>query len=341
MPTEQQPPRSTDGATVLAVLEREYRAGGLVLSAVYEHPQKAIYRAFRREGPAWVVRLFPPTRPLERVRGDAAVLRYVARYGVAAERVVPAADGADAVSCEGRAVLVTECIAGARPDRSPATLRRLGEWVGRLHALPPVPEGDPLLRRRAGALPASDLPFGLQCLDRVADRVPLTRRAEYRALRATLLASRDGGDLPPSAIGLIHNDCHLANALQTADGDVVFFDWDGSGQGPRVAALGLLLYSCAVQAPDDAPLPPDLGRVDHLLDGYGRHHALTDAELELLPDAVRYRPAVIAARTLLESIDRHESGDPTPQPQGWWQRYAEAEDVAVRAREILARRRSA
>ncbi|MDQ3702231.1 MAG: hypothetical protein M3442_15120 [Chloroflexota bacterium] len=104
---------------------------------------------------------------------------------------------------------------------------------------------------------------------------------------------------------------------------------------PRVAALGVLLYSCAVQALDDASLPPDLSRVDHVL---------TDAELELLPDAVRYRPAVIAARTFAESIEegveesieRHASRDAAPQPQAWWQRYIEAEDVAARARDILA-----
>ncbi|HEV2123223.1 MAG TPA: phosphotransferase, partial [Chloroflexota bacterium] len=228
-----------------------------------------------------------------------------------------------------------------RSDRSPETLRRLGEVVGHLHALPPVPEQDPLLQRRAGALPASDLPFGLQCLARIADRVPNEWRAEYTILRACLLATCDCEDLPDSARGLIHNDCHLANALRTPPGEVVFFDWDSAGQGPRVAALGLLLYSCAVQAPDDPPIPPDLTRVDHVLDGYCRHHALSDAELRLLPDAVRYRPAVVAARELAATVDHRRAGDLARWHSGWWARFAETDAVATRALTTLERYRAA
>jgi Ser/Thr protein kinase RdoA (MazF antagonist) len=318
-------------ARLAALLEARYGAAVAGLSPFYAEAQKAVYRVDRRDGPPWVLRLFGPDRPLERVRGDAAVLRWVARHGIPAERVVAPAGGGDVVEADGWGLLVTRFVAGGPADRSPATLRRLGEVLGRLHALPPPPAGAagaPFLTRAAGATPANDLPFGHACLARVAGRVPPPDVARYEALRAALAATRDGAGLPHA---LSHNDCHLANALQTPGGRVVLIDWDGAGQWPRVAALGLLLYSCAVQAPGEAPLPPDLTRVDHVLAGYRRHQRLTPVELEHLPDAVRFRPAVVAARELAASVERGEPEAPT----GWWRRYAAADAVAARARQIL------
>src|SRR5438128_507011 len=102
------------------------------LIPIYEEPTKAIYRVQRSAGLPWVVRLFPPARQLERVLGDAAVLRHVASHGIKAEQVVLASDGQPCVELHGRGVLVTEWIEGTRPDRSAEGLRRIGEAVGRL-----------------------------------------------------------------------------------------------------------------------------------------------------------------------------------------------------------------
>jgi Ser/Thr protein kinase RdoA (MazF antagonist) len=309
------------------------------LTPVYEEAEKAIYRADRRGGRPWVLRLFSPRRPLERVRGDAAVLRWVARHRLPAERVVAAADGTDVIEADGWGLLVTRFVAGVAADRAPATLRQQGGILGRLHALgPSAPSALPppagaagasTLTRAAGATPANDLPFGRACLARVAGRVPPPLVAQFEALDAALAATRDGAGLPHA---LSHNDCHLANARRTPRGRVVLIDWDGAGQWPRVAALGLLLYSCAVQAPGEPPAPTDLARVDHVLAGYRRHLALTPEELEHLPDAVRFRPAVVAARELAAGIERGEPSDPS----GWWERYPEADAVAARARRVLA-----
>jgi Ser/Thr protein kinase RdoA (MazF antagonist) len=313
------------------LLEEQYAAYVAALVPLAEAGE-GIYRVERREGPPWVVRLFPKTRPPERVRGDAAVLRCVERHGVPAERLIAAADGAPTASLDGRGVLVTTYLAGRRPDRSPATLRALGEAVGRLHALPPVRADDPLLARRAGALPKEDLAYGYACLDRVAAAVPSELRREHDALRAALAATADGEDLP---FGLIHSDAHLANAVQAADGGVALFDWDGAGQGPRAAALGWLLYTCAVGAPGDPPGPPDLGRVDAVLAGYLRWHTPGAAELARLPDMVRFRPLVIAAREFAASVER---GQP-PSQAAWWSGYGAAEAIAARARRVIERSR--
>ncbi len=260
------------------------------------------------------------------------ILAYIERHGLPGERLVTATAGATAADWEGRGVLVTQFIPGRRPDRSPATLRRLGELVGRLHALPPVPADDPFLSRRASALPKEDLIFGRSCLARLANRVPPERRNDYDAIRATLATTHDCEDMPRA---LIHSDCHLANTLQTSSGDVVLFDWEGAGQGPRIAALGLLLFSCAFQAPEEAAVPADLARVDAVLDGYRRWQGLTCAELERLPDAVRLRPTVVAARSLAHGIEQGQPADQT----GWWSRYVEADAVATRARQRMEHHR--
>jgi Ser/Thr protein kinase RdoA (MazF antagonist) len=235
-------------------------------------------------------------------------------------------------------VLVTSLLVGGAPRRTPGVLRRLGESIGRLYALPPVSPQDGALTRPAGAMPREDLAFGLTCLERVAHRVPTGLRAAHAALREALESTRDCEDLPPGAHGLLHSDCHLTNAVEADDGGVAWFDWDGVGVGPRIAALGLLLYSCAVQAPGEhcAPMPaPDPSRitwrVEAVLAGYLAHHRPSAAELHYLPDGVRFRPAVVAARSLAEAVERGVAPDDT----GWWARYAAADLVAASARRVL------
>jgi len=322
-------------AHLIALLASRYGAVRPALRPVYEHPDGAIYCVDRDGGASWVARLFPPQRARERVSGDAAVLRWVARGGVPAERVVATVEGEDAVALGGWSVLVTGHVAGTGADRSPATLRRLGDALGRLHALPPPPEAAlaAAVGRAGGATPANDLPFGRGCLERVAGRVPPHLAGAYAALRAALAATGDGAGLPHR---LSHNDCHLGNALRTAAGEVVLIDWAGSGQWPRVAALGVLLFSCAVQAPGEAPGEAPggggLAAVEPVLDGYRRHVTLTAAEVAYLPQAVRFRPAVIAARELAAAI---EAGR-TPDAATWGARYGEAEAVAARASALLA-----
>jgi len=322
---------STDRvARLTALLESRYDTHITGSTPFYEEAERAVYRVDRRDGLPWVVRLFPRARSLERVLGAAVVLRHVEQQGIPAERLVAAADGSLVIDLDGCGVLVTRFIPGGRLDRSIDRLRRLGEAVGLLHALPPVPDVDPFLSRRAGALPKEDLAFARACLTRIAGRVPRDLRDEYEDLRVALDATHDCEDLPH---GLIHSDCHLANVLRTPGGHVVLFDWEGAGQGPRVADLGLLLYSCAIQAPYEPPGPTNLGRVDAVIDGYARCHTPSRAELDRLPDAARFRPAVIAARELAARVEQGQREDRT----GWWTRYAEADAVATCAQQALER----
>jgi len=48
---------------------------------------RSVYRIDRRDGESWVVRAFPADRPVERVRGDAEILRFLEKQGFHAERI--------------------------------------------------------------------------------------------------------------------------------------------------------------------------------------------------------------------------------------------------------------
>ena len=65
--------------------------------------------------------------------------------------------------------------------------------------------------------------------------------------------------------------------------------------------------------------------------GRRRRVALTAAEVAYLPQAVRFRPAVIAARELAAAVEAGQS----PDASTWGARYAEAEAVAARAGEMI------
>ena len=322
--------RPTREEQLLALLAGRYSAPDASLVPFYEQRDRAVYRVDRSGGSPWVLRLFEPERPATRTVGDAAVLRYLELHRVPAERLVRAADGSPTVTLGEQSALVTGFVPGGRPDRSPATLRRLGEAVGRLHALRPVPPADLFLTRTAGSEPAQDLAAARAWLDGVAGMVPPAHRAAYDAVAAAVEATRVPADLPR---GLTHNDRHLGNAHRTPDGQVVLFDWEGAGQGTLAAALGWLLFSCAVAAPGDPPRRASAELVAPVVEGYCRHRVPTDAELAWLPDAVRIRPLVIAARTLVRSIESGQAPDPR---WAWSGGYVDAELVAGRARETIA-----
>jgi Ser/Thr protein kinase RdoA (MazF antagonist) len=104
------------GAEELVALVEE-RFGVVVTAATpfYEAPEKAIYRLDRAGGGPLVVRLFPADRPLDRVVGDAAVLRHLEAEDIPAERVVTALDGSPSVRLGPRASWSPASSPAARP----------------------------------------------------------------------------------------------------------------------------------------------------------------------------------------------------------------------------------
>lgn len=309
-------------------LERHHAATIACLTPLLEVGDKFIYRAELADGRVLVVRVFPASRPIARVRGDLAVLERAVASHVPAERPIAVTE------LDRRGVAITEYVAGNRPVRTPADLRQLGEIAGRLSSLQPVPD-DELLGRAAGSRPVDDLSHARDELAHVRADVPATARAWFEALEAAVATTRDGQDLPRA---LVHPDCQLTNAIRDVHGRVVLIDWEGAGVGPRLAPLGLVLFTAVVQSADEQLADGEARRLDldlvvPIVDGFMRHGAINAQELDCLADLIRVRPLAIATRRFARAV----SDGRFDRARGWWSRYIEADAVAVRARTELER----
>ena len=249
-----------------------------------------VWRVARTDGPDWVARWFPASRPAEAVAGDAAILGFVTAHEFPAERcAVP-----HAVSVlDDRSVLVTEWATPVprqqRRDaiRAAGGLGRLGALLGRLHCLPYA--GDPAGIRPGGAwhhladgLPSAEIAAASRMLADAVHLFPDGEQDAYQALRAEVEALDAAEGLPEA---LTHPDFVLANVVATAS-DMVLVDWAGTGRGPRAWSLAFLLYAEGAK---------DLRRVNVVLAGYRRHVTLTGEELGRLAAIARARPLILSA----------------------------------------------
>jgi Ser/Thr protein kinase RdoA (MazF antagonist) len=148
----------------------------------------------------------------------------------------------------------------------------------------------------------------------------------YTRLLNAVLSVETGEGLPHA---LIHNDAHPGNAIVTGDGAPVFIDWSGSGLGPPMVDLGFLLVSSEIAIPWATPIAPLAGRVEAIVDGYARCRLPSQAELDWLPHAIRFRGLLYGAAHLAETV---ASGAARVTETWWWERYEAAEALADRAR---------
>jgi Ser/Thr protein kinase RdoA (MazF antagonist) len=291
-----------------------------------------VYRVDRADGQAWVARVFPPPRTRKQVEGDAEVLRYLERRGFPAERC---ACPEPVSSCGTETVIVTEHVDGPIAHGDAPTLTALGELLGRLQTL----SVDDAVARKAGSLhhsspngggPGADLAAAASWLDGVETLVRPAYRAQYDSLRELLERTDAGDDLPTS---FVHPDFHRGNVLESSDGFVVI-DWTGAGVGPRVGALGMLLFTAvAKQYAGEAPHAPDVARVDAVVAGYRNHVQLGPDELARLADAIRRPPLVLSCFLFWAGV--RASGVP-PARGPWSPPYELAEPIAARVRDALA-----
>lgn len=263
--------------TLAAHLEHTYNIDVTNLAQL----DAGVYRVDRRDGPAWVARMFPAVRPFERAQGDADVLRFLEPHDFPAERLAHA----DPLSMHaGQAVLVTEFVDGSQlADRSEQTFHALGEMLGRLHTLPAAAGG---VARQAGAIHAFTLDEG-SLADEVADamswlaeaEIPAEHKSSYDELREQM-SRIDFGDHLPQA--LLHPDPVPKNFIATPAGNLVAIDWTGAGRGPRAHSLAFLLL-CAVR---ESRWKADSPRADAVIEGYRKHVQLEDAEFPAIADAM-------------------------------------------------------
>jgi Ser/Thr protein kinase RdoA (MazF antagonist) len=241
-----------------------------------------VIRVDRHDGPPWVARLFLSGRPLDRTEEDAEILRFLERQGFPAERC---AHPEPVTMLDGRAVLVTDFVAGKRPAGNPTTRRKLGDLLGRMHTM--ATEAGPA-ERPAGSLhhlpdyegsPERDLAAAAALIADLHGRVPDQWRQLYELISELLPEGDDGHGLPEA---FVHPDPVRDNVIVTPGGPVLV-DWAGAGRGPRLACLASLLHSAGPEHAGD------------VLAGYRRHTDLTAEELDRLEGVLWIRPLWLAA----------------------------------------------
>ena len=286
---------------------------------------KHIFRVEQGSGQNMILRVYPSNDD-EKLQNLITILTFLEDRHYPAERIMPAANGDSIIKRNDWQLLMTTCIEGSSVDYTLPALNSLATMLGRLHALrasSQVNEKRPL--PKAEMLPAREIAYALTQLTSVKSLLTRNLYSRYDALVAALNAIDLCEDLP---MVLIHNDCHPANAVHTHTGQVILIDWEGAGSGPAVIDVGFLLASCDTESPWTPPMPPDPARVRAIVDGYCQHHVLTHAELERLPDAIRFRAIVFGACSFASAIKERGSDDDS---DWWWKRYVAADDIAGRA----------
>lgn len=239
-----------------------------------------VLHARRDDGPSWVARVFPESRPLDAVQGDARILIALERAGFPAERCAHR----DAVSSfERQGVLVTEFLEGRRAEPSGRTYAVLGVMLGRLHAeaAPDVRDGGSWHRLSPIGGPREEKAAALALLEDALARVAVRELPLYERLREEIEKTDDCHDLPHA---FVHPDFVPANAIATADERLVIVDWTCAGRGARLWSLGFLLWAAGARSPK---------LVEVVVSRYRRHVRLEHAELARLAAAIRGRPVML------------------------------------------------
>lgn len=272
-----------------------------------EELDAGVLRIDRSDGPSWVARVFPASRPFERAAGDVAFLRFLEECGFPAERC---AHPEPLSALDGQVVVLTEYLDGPRPSATRASLYALGDLIGRLHALPGRAGATD---RPAGSLhhlgyegtPAEDLRLARAFLDDLEERAPAQHSRAHAVLRDLLAVADDCAGLPEA---YVHPDPVMRNAIALG-GHLVLVDWTGAGRGPRIASLAPLLFTGALKRGGWDP-----ARVEAIAAGYRAHVHLEPEELARLSGAMLIRQIWHACWQCWVAVDNGE----TPTGSEWW-----------------------
>lgn len=282
------------GAALGRHLEERYGievAGAVELDA-------GVFRVDRRDGPAWVARVFPAERALADVEAEAELLRALEERGFPAERCAVG----EPVSGWGElTVLVTEFVTPAAPVRPGRTAALLGAMLGGLHSHAGT-------RFRPGGAwhhlsftggPRAEIAAAEELLDDAGADVPARQLAMFDRLREAVERADNCDDLPHA---LVHPDFVLANAIPTPDERLVIVDWTGAGRGPRLWSLGFMLWAAGAQHPRLLELA---------ISRYRKRISLEPEELARLEGAIGGRPLMLdcwsfchGRRPLAETVER-------------------------------------
>ncbi len=307
-------------------LKQFYNAHLVTWQRLHSDYGNRIYRLDITSNQRWVLRLFATND--ESALHLANVLLFLEQQAYPAEQLVYAVNGDALVRYEDTLLVMTHFVEGVPVDYFPSTLHLLGKTLGTLHSLSVVDVELP----KAEMLPAPELAYALSELSKVAEEVPEPLQKHYDMLVDAIHRVNHCENVP---VTIIHNDCHPANAIRTSLEQVKLIDWHGVGLGPAVIDVGFLLVSCEIPFLSTSSFVTDARRIPAIIDGYCQHHVLTSMELDLLPDAIRFRSLVYGAVSFANAIGKRSAEK--YDNEWWWLRYLAADDIADRARKCFER----
>ena len=317
----------TDAAVIGRLLdeyhERSVRPSAIEVVAGSVHELTISYKLTLADGSAQLIRAFRADGPVpvhgrgldsqtlaDWLLGRARTLAALADAGYLAPRPVLTRTGELVAVAGAWLAWATTFAPGSVVEPTLSQLVALGETLGLLHSADAgaVDAGAVDADGDAGAArpglasrhPAVAVPMTLARLDAIAPVVPEPWMATYAGIRRTMLAVAQAGGAVPDCV--VHGDVWARNAVQAeADGPVTLIDWETGGLGLAILDLGNCLMECHLDAavPDTEPeewlISPDEDRVAAVARGYSSVRALSAAELDMLPDAVRFTTAVVGA----------------------------------------------
>jgi len=274
--------------------------------------------------------------------GRAAVLGWLGERGYPAPRVVRTRSGDPVGLAGIWATLATTYVTGTLLRPSLEQLRMLGEALGRLHALDArmfaagtgavsaglagagaagtgaagagaagagadaVAVHVGMAARRAPWHPETGIPAALGRLAAMESQIPADLRPLLEQFQSVLLTVRREAQALPVAV--VHGDPWPGNAIRTAPDQVTLVDWENAGLGLPLLDLGYCLLECQLDVglPGDQPaawhVRPDEDRIAAVVGGYSRWRRLQPAELDLLPEGIRFAAAYIGAIHLERAV---------------------------------------
>ena len=307
---------------LVSVLRQFYSINLVAWQPLHSDNNNRIYQLNLANDQRWVLRIF--SFDDQSVTSLAQILLFLAQQGYPAEQVVTAVNNDAVVKNEGLQFLVTRFVEGFPVNYLPSTLHLLGKTLGRLHALSVV---NTTALPMAEMLPTPELAYAWLQLANVADIVPNILQPDYDRLANAVYTLNRCENAP---LVVIHNDCHPSNAIRTSSKEVLLIDWLGAGLGPAVIDVGFLLVSCEIPFGGMPLFSISKERISAIIDGYCKYRTLTSMELDLLPDAIRFRALVYGAVSFANAISKHEAE--RYDAQWWWVRYTSADEIAARAR---------
>ena len=233
--------------------------------------ENRVYQAYRDDAPPLVAKFYRPGRwSDEAIREEHAFVAQLAEHEIPVVAAMRGPDGESLHSFGGYRFAVYPRCSGRAPElEDPDILRRMGRFIGRIHAIGAT--------QPFSARPALDIAtFGEEPRDYLLSNgfIPPDLSESYRAVIDMALTGARAAFARAGAVRILrlHGDCHAGNVLWNADGPH-FVDFDDARMGPAVQDLWMLL------AGERAAMQRQLGWV---LSGYEEFFEFDDREPHLL-----------------------------------------------------------